>query len=71
MTIYYIKKKISDFLGKKIKILYFGSRNKNEEYVGLIRELYGNIFIVILDSGEVKSFSYADVLTGTLVIKEL
>lgn len=63
-----IKEDISNNLGKKVKIIYNGSRNKKEEYKGTLTEVYNYIFIVRLDTDEVKSFSYSDVLTSTIEI---
>lgn len=63
-----IKNNIKDNMGNKVKIIYNGSRNKKEEYIGIIKEIYNNIFIVKLDTDEIKSFSYADVLTNTVEI---
>lgn len=68
MTIKKIKDNISDNLGKKVKIIYNGSRNRKEEYKGVLTEVYNYIFIVKLDTDEVKSFSYSDVLTTTIEI---
>ena len=63
MTIEKIKNNIDSKLGDNVKIIYNGSRNKKEEYSGIISETYNYIFI---DSDEVKSFSYRDVLTNTI-----
>ncbi len=68
MTIQKIKNNISNNLNRKVHINYNGSRNRKEEYNGVIRECYNNIFIVKLDTDEVKSFSYSDVLTNTIEI---
>lgn len=68
MTIKKIKDDISNNLGKKVKIIYNGSRNRKEEYKGILTEVYNYIFIVRLDTDEVKSFSYSDVLTSTIEI---
>ena len=66
MTIEKIKNKIDDNINKKVVIKYNGSRNKKEEYSGIISETYNYIFIIKTDSDEVKSFSYRDVLTNTI-----
>lgn len=51
--------------GKKIKFRYNGSRNQIEEFEGVITDCYNCIFII--DLGYInKSFSYSDVLIGTL-----
>ena len=68
MTIKKIKENIENNLGSDVKIVYNGSRNKKEEYNGVIKEVYNYIFIVKLDTDEIKSFSYSDVLTNTVEI---
>lgn len=66
MTIDKIKNKVVNNLGNKVKIIYNGSRNKVEEYNGVIVETYNYIFIVRLDTKETMSFSYIDVLTNCI-----
>lgn len=68
MTIEKIKNNIDNKLGDNVKIVYNGSRNKREEYSGVITETYNYIFIVKLLSSETKSFSYRDILTNTIEI---
>ena len=68
MTIKKIRENIENNLGSDVKIVYNGSRNKKEEYNGVIKEVYNYIFIVKLDTDEIKSFSYSDVLTNTVEI---
>ena len=63
-----IKREIKQNIGNRVKILYNGSRNKKEEYIGLIKEDYPNIFIVEVQNSEIKRFSYCDVLTNTVEI---
>ena len=63
-----IKNNVKNNLGNTVKIIYNGSRNKKEEYIGVITEVYNNIFILKLDTDEIKSFSYFDVLTNTVEI---
>ncbi len=66
MIINNIKIKVSENIGSKVKIMVFGSRNKNEEYFGIIHEVYDQVFIVKLLNNDIKSFSYVDVLTKTV-----
>lgn len=68
MTIDIIKNKIDDRIGETVKVIYNGSRNRKEEYSGVIAETYNFIFIVKMDGNEKKSFSYSDVLTNTIQI---
>ena len=71
MTIEKIKKRIDNNLGQFVKIIYNGSRNKIEEYNGVIVETYNYIFIVKLLNEEVVSFSYVDVLTNCIKLQFL
>ena len=66
MQIEKIKNSIDLKLGDNVHIVCNGARNKVEEYSGIIKETYDNIFIVILDTDEAKSFCYSDILTKTV-----
>lgn len=68
MTIDIIKNKIDKKIGDTVKVVYNGSRNRREEYSGIIAETYNYIFIVKMNDNEKKSFSYCDVLTNTIEI---
>lgn len=68
MTINIIKDKIDSRIGDNVKVIYNGSRNKKEEYSGVITETYNYIFVVKMEGNEKKSFSYSDVLTNTIEI---
>ena len=46
MTIERIKDNIDNNLGEFVKVIYNGSRNKREEYSGVITETYNYIFII-------------------------
>ena len=65
-------KKIRDYLRSKtgfnIIVIYRGSRNRKEKYVGVVDKIYQNIFTIRCVNGEIKSFSYIDVLTKTVQI---
>ena len=67
MTIYEVKKKLGNNIGKEVLIKYNLGRNKYEEYIAVIKELYDYVFIVDSEFG-VKSFSYRDVMTKTIHI---
>ena len=68
MTIEKIKNDIDNNLGSNVKVVYNGSRNKKEEYSGVIIETYNFIFVIKTRAKEKKSFSYRDVLTNTVEI---
>jgi uncharacterized protein Veg len=63
-----IKEEMINHVGDDVKVIFNGSRNKKEEYEGVIIEVYNSIFVVKVnnDLNEVKSFSYSDVLTETV-----
>ena len=68
MMINVIKDKIDSMIGDNVKVIYNGSRNKKEEYSGVISEAYNFVFIVKLNENEKKSFSYSDILTNTVEV---
>ena len=68
MNIKQIKNYLRTKVGSNIVIVYYGSRNKKEIYRGVLLKLYCNIFTIMLTSGEIKSFSYIDILTKTIQI---
>lgn len=71
MTLQEIKSKLNDNVGNNVVIRYNLGRNKVEKYKVKIKETYRNVFVVELVSQEkqVKSFSYADVMTKTIKIE--
>ena len=50
MTIEKIKNNIDSKKGNNVKVIYNGSRNKKEEYEGIIKEVYNYIFIIIINN---------------------
>lgn len=68
MNIEKIKKEIYSMIGKEVNLYVNLGRNKEENYVGTILNVYPKLFTVNVD-GIFKSFSYSDVLTKTIVIK--
>ena len=46
MNITFIKNKLDSRIGDSVKIIYNGSRNRREEYSGIISETYNYIFVV-------------------------
>ncbi len=68
MSIREIKRYLSFKIGRKITIIYFGSRNRKEKYIGILNNLYGNVFTIILDNGSIKCFNYCDILTKNIQI---
>ena len=67
MTISYVKKELLNHIGDIVKIQYNLGRNKFEEYMAIIKELYDYVFLVDTSLG-VKSFSYIDIVTKNVKI---
>ena len=70
MNIDIIKDRVNLYKGKTVNFRFNGSRNKIEEFSGIITQTYPEIFIVKLTTDVVKSFSYSDVLIHKLIIKD-
>ena len=68
MNINSIRNYLFTKVGSNILVIYYGSRNKKEKFFGILYNVYKNIFIIKLPCGEVKSFSYNDILTKTVQI---
>lgn len=66
MNIRTIRNYLRSKLGSNVVIIYYGSRNRKERYKGVLEKTYNNVFIVKTVNGDVKSFSYIDVLTKTV-----
>ena len=59
-----IKENLKEHIGKEVKIVFNGGRNRIEEYNAIITQMYNFVFVVKLlnDVNETKSFTYSDVL---------
>ena len=68
MNIKIIRRYLLQNVGSKVIVKYYGSRNRRERFVGNIEKIYNNIFTIRLDSGDIKSFSFRDILTKTIQI---
>lgn len=70
MNIDKIKNKMNNLVGQKVFAKVNIGRNKHEEFVGIILDIYPCLFTIKVNE-ETKSFSYADILTKNIVIKLL
>ena len=70
MNITEIKKYLSKLVNKKIIVKVNLGRNKHEKYIGVIDKLYPCLFTLKTGSN-IKSFSYVDLLTKEITVKEL
>jgi len=63
-----IKNEIAKHVNDRVLVKVYGMRNKNFTYEGTIINVYPYIFTVMID-GSQKSFNYADVITGDVVLE--
>lgn len=62
-----IKNRIVSLKGKKICFRYNGSRNQVDEFSGVISDCFKFVFTIDV-GGITRSFSYSDVLIGSLEV---
>lgn len=67
-----IREQVDSKKGKTLSFRFNGARNQVEEFDGQILNTYPGVFLVrvIDENHSVKSFSYSDILTLHLEIKE-
>ena len=68
MQIRQIKQYLMSKIGSKVVIVYHGGRNHRERFDGILYKIYDNIFIIKTYQGNIKSFTYIDILTKTIQI---
>lgn len=68
MIINKIKERISNDIGVRHKFVFHGSRNQNEEFFGIVSKIFPAIFTIELDNGQIRTYSYNDVLISNLEI---
>ena len=62
-----IKEEVKSLINKEVMVSVSGSRNKKMMYKGIVNNAYQNVFTVLVE-GINKSFSYADVAIGDVII---
>ena len=68
MNLDIVRERIGNYLNKNVSIHVYGMRNKNNEYRGVVSGVYPYVFTVLIDGVE-KSFNFADVIIGDVVVK--
>lgn len=68
MNINIIKDEVEKYLGKNVILKQNIGRNKYETHKGVIDKIYPYLFTLKTEN-EIKSFSYADLLIKTIIIK--
>lgn len=68
MTIAKMKELVYKNKGVEHNFIFHGARNQNEKFKGVITAIYPAIFIITLDSDQVRAYSYSDLLISNLEI---
>lgn len=63
-----IRNSVRDNLDVHRRFIFHGIRNQNEEFLGKIVAMYPAVFIILLDNGQTRSYSYSDLLVSNLEI---
>lgn len=64
-----VKEQVENLRGKRVKIKVNAGRNKYEYYEGEVLVTYPYLFTVMVDT-QIKSFSYVDLLTKDVQLKQ-
>lgn len=70
MNLDIVREQIAQYLNQQVEIKVYGMRNKNYQYEGVVSAVYPYVFTVLVQGSE-KSFNYADVIIGDVVVKPL
>jgi len=68
MNLDFVRDEIKNYLHKEVSVQVYGMRNKNFQYYGVVSGIYPYVFTVNVNGSE-KSFNYADVIIGDVVVK--
>ena len=63
-----VRNKILSLIGVRKHFIFYGARNQNDNFFGKIIKVFPAIFIIELDNGQIRSYSYNDVLISNLKI---
>lgn len=68
MMISKIKERVRQCMGKKKSFIFNGTRNQTDKFEGVITAMYPGVFIITLETGSVRAYSYSDLLISNLEI---
>lgn len=70
MNPYVIKSALSKHLNQRVIVNVYGMRNKNQSYIGILKDIYPKIFTIDCND-KLYSFSYSDIINGEVKLKFL
>lgn len=67
MNPHVIKENLKKHCGERVMVKVYGMRNKNDSFIGILKDIYPQIFTV--DTGSsIKSFSYSEIISKEVVL---
>jgi len=68
MNPHVIREELKKSLGRRVLVKIYGMRNKNDSYIGIIKNIYPQIFTIETETGAIRSFSYSELISGEVVL---
>ncbi len=62
-----IRENLLEKKGAKVLVKIYGMRNKNDKFVGVLKDIYPQIFTVDV-GGTIRSFSYFELINKEVVL---
>ncbi len=62
-----IRDELLKHIGDRVLVKIFGMRNKSDKFIGTLKDIYPQIFTVDVE-GVIRSFSYAELISGEVVL---
>lgn len=67
MNPYVIRENLQRHKGERIQVKIYGMRNKNDSFIGVLKDIYPQIF-TIQAGGTLRSFSYSEIINKEVVL---
>ena len=62
-----IRENLSAHKGERVLVNVYGMRNKNDKFIGILKDIYPSIFTVE-SNDTIKSFSYSELISQEVVL---
>ncbi len=67
MNPHVIREELFKHKNERVLVKIFGMRNKNDSFIGVLKDIYPQIFTVEVGSS-IKSFSYSEIINKEVVL---
>ncbi len=62
-----IRENLEVHKGERVLVKIYGMRNKNDSFIGILRDIYPKIFTIEVGNS-IRSFSYSEIINKEVVI---